>query len=223
MTTILMKQSPLSGHYANYNAQTIEIAGWQIARNFGNEQKEKDSLANASILVDWSHVGKISIRGSDAADRIAELFPQAASLKPLQSFANESVAILCLTDDEYLLLTAPGEQTKIIEKCKNTESNLIDVTGGMGCLVLAGPRRDEVTERSSAMNLRRDRVGAGAVIQTTIHAVHTTLWRTECFDVILVSRDYTEFLFDALLDVGQPVGLLPAGLFALAVPFISGQ
>ena len=223
MTTTLMKQSPLAGCYLNYKAHVVEIAGWQMAENFGNTEKEKTAIVNASVLVDWSCIGKFSIRGHDAADRIAELFPQAKSLEPLHAFSNASVAVLRLTSDEFVLLTDPAQQEAMLEKLQSAASSVVDVSGAMGCLVLAGPRRDEVTERSTAMNLRRDLVGAGSVIQTTIHAVHSTWWRTEFLDIILVSRDYTEFLFEALLDVGQPVGLVPAGLSTLASPFTTGQ
>jgi len=194
-----------------------------MAEHFGNAQKEKTAFENASVLLDLSHIGKISLRGNDATERIAELFPESKGLEPLQAFPSESVAVLRLSADEFILLTPPGRQETILKKFQKTQSALVDVSGAFGCLTLAGPCRDEVIERSSAMNLRRDRIGAGTVIQTTIHAVHTTLWRTKSLDVILVSRDFTEFLFDALLDVGQPIGLTPAGLSTLAGPFTTGQ
>jgi aminomethyltransferase len=219
MTTPLMKQSPLAGCYQDYNAQTVEIAGWQMPENFGSVQKEKSAFENASVVLDFSHIGKISVRGEEAA----ELFPEAKTLESLQVFSNESIAILRLTDDELIILTPSGQQNTVLGKCQGSQSSVIDMSGALGCLTLAGPRRDEVIERSTAMNLCRNRVDAGSVIQTTIHAVPTTLWRTKTLDVILVSRDFTEFLFDALLDVGQSVGLTPAGLATLASPFTTGQ
>ena len=99
------------------------------------------------------------------------------------------------------------------------EASVIDQTGGMGCLILAGPRRDEVMERSSAMDLRRDRVGDFAVIQTTVHVVPVVLYRAPQYDMLLATRDYIEFLFDALMDVGRGVGLRPGGLASLEVDF----
>ena len=36
-------------------------------------------------------------------------------------------------------------------------------------------------------------------------------------EVLLCFRDYAEFLFDALLDVGKGVGLIPVGLKTLTL------
>ncbi len=223
MITTLIKQSPLGGLYPNYSVRTVEVNGWQMAEDFGHAEKEKTALASASALVDWSHIGKVSVRGADAARRVADLYPQAEFIKPLKAFYDDFVAVLRLTSDEFILLTAPAREDNLLEKLQGAESSVVDISGASGCLVLAGPGRDEVMERSSAMNLSRDRMGAGSVVQTTIHTVHTTLWRTETLDIILVGRDYAEFLFDALLDVGRGVGLVPAGLSTLAVSFTTGQ
>ena len=69
--------------------------------------------------------------------------------------------------------------------------------------------RAEVMERSTAMDLR---FGEGTVVQTSVHRVPVILWRTAQADVMVMTRDLTEFLFDALLDVGRAVGLRPGGL-----------
>ena len=92
----------------------------------------------------------------------------------------------------------------------------------MGCLLLAGPRRDEVMERSSAMNLRKDLVGDYSVVETTVHVVPVILYRTPARDLLLATRDYVEFLYDALMDVGRAVGLRPGGLAALPVDLGAG-
>ena len=84
---------------------------------------------------------------------------------------------------------------------------------------MGGPRRDEVLERSTAVDLRRDRIVAGSVIQSSIHTINMTLYRTNNFDIIVHPRNLSESLYDALIDVGIGVGLVPAGIETIPVSF----
>ena len=96
---------------------------------------------------------------------------------------------------------------------------LLDSSGSQGCLVLGGPRRNEVLERSTAVDLRRDRVTPGSVIQSSIHTINMTLYRTKNFEIIIHPRHLSESLYDALMDVGIGVGLVPAGIATVQVSF----
>jgi hypothetical protein len=49
--------------------------------------------------------------------------------------------------------------------------------------------------------------------------VRCTLYRTAGLEILLHSRNLSESLFEALLDVGIGVGLLPAGIEAVPVRF----
>ncbi|GIT06932.1 MAG: hypothetical protein CM1200mP30_05620 [Pseudomonadota bacterium] len=82
------------------------------------------------------------------------------------------------------------------------DNNVTDQSGSNGCLVLGGPRRDEVLERSTAVDLRRDRVVAG--FSDSIIDSHNKYdsYRTKNFDIIVHPRNLTESLYDALMDVG---------------------
>ena len=46
-----------------------------------------------------------------------------------------------------------------------------------------------------------------------------TIYRTEDLDILVHSRTFSESLFDALMDVGIGVGMIPTGLSALPVSF----
>ena len=88
---------------------------------------------------------------------------------------------------------------------------------------MGGPRRDEVLQRSTAVDLRRDKVGAGSVLQSSIHSVSMTLYRTKSFDIILHPRNLSESLYDALMDVGIGIGLVPGGIATVPVSFDEGK
>jgi len=120
-------------------------------------------------------------------------------------------------------LCQSGMETEILGKIDQNITTVIDQTGSQGCLVLGGPRRDEVLQRSTAMDLRRDRVVAGSVIQSSIHTVGMTLYRTKNFDIMVHPRNLSESLYDALMDVGIGVGLVPVGISTVPVSFEEGK
>ena len=219
----MIKTSPLSGIYRNHPVKLTEVSGWEIAKNFGNDERELIHLSQESVLVDWSHIGKISFSGGDAAKAAEQVFSGASEIEPLKSSSNQDMAVLCLTRNDYLILCQSGMETALLEKIDHKITTVINQTGSQGCLVLGGPRRDEVLQRSTAMDLRRDRVVAGSVIQSSIHTVGMTLYRTKNFDIMVHPRNLSESLYDALIDVGIGVGLVPCGISTVPVSFEEGK
>ncbi|MDP6308456.1 MAG: hypothetical protein QGI53_08100 [SAR324 cluster bacterium] len=219
----MIKTSPLSGIYRNHPVKLTEVSGWEIAKNFGNDERELIHLSQESVLVDWSHIGKISFSGGDAAKAAEQVFSGASEIEPLKSSSNQDMAVLCLTRNDYLILCQSGMETALLGKIDHKITTVTNQTGSQGCLVLGGPRRDEVLQRSTAMDLRRDRVVAGSVIQSSIHTVGMTLYRTKNFDIMVHPRNLSESLYDALIDVGIGVGLVPCGISTVPVSFEEGK
>ncbi len=215
----MIKTSPLSGIYRNHPVNIIEVSGWHIAGNFGDIEREQDNLKKGAVIVDWSHIGKISLSQGNASAAAEKVLKGSSKIEPLNSMADSKIAVLRLTINDYLILCQPGMGKNVLEKIDPGLTTVTDQSGSNGCLVLGGPRRDEVLERSTAVDLRRDRVVAGSVIQSSIHTINMTLYRTNNFDIIVHPRNLSESLYDALIDVGIGVGLVPAGIETIPVSF----
>ena len=215
----MIKTSPLSGIYRNHPVNIIEVSGWHIAGNFGDIEREQDNLKKGAVLVDWSHIGKISLSLGNASAATEKVLKGSSKIEPLNSMADSKMAVLRLTINDYLILCQPNMEKNVLEKIDPKVTTVTDQSGSNGCLVLGGPRRDEVLERSTAVDLRRDRVVAGSVIQSSIHTINMTLYRTNNFDIIVHPRNLSESLYDALIDVGIGVGLVPAGIETITVSF----
>ena len=215
----MIKTSPLSGIYRNHPVNIIEVSGWHIAGNFGDIEREQDNLKKGAVLVDWSHIGKISLSLVNASAAAEKVLKGSSKIEPLNSMADSKMAVLRLTKNDYLILCQPDMEKNVLEKIDPELTTVTDQSGSNGCLVLGGPRRDEVLERSTAVDLRRDRVVAGSVIQSSIHTINMTLYRTNNFDIIVHPRNLSESLYDALIDVGIGVGLVPAGIETIPVSF----
>ena len=215
----MIKTSPLSGIYRNHPVNIIEVSGWHIAGNFGDTEREQDNLKKGAVIVDWSHIGKISLSRGNASAASEKVLKGSSKIEPLNSMADSKMAVLRLTINDYLILCQPNMEKNVLEKIDSKVTTVTDQSGSNGCLVLGGPRRDEVLERSTAVDLRRDRVVAGSVIQSSVHTINMTLYRTNNFDIIVHPRNLSESLYDALIDVGIGVGLVPAGIETIPVSF----
>ncbi len=215
----MIKTSPLSGIYRNHPVNMIEVSGWHIAGNFGDTERELENLKKGAVLVDWSHIGKISLSRGNASAAAEKALKGSSKIEPLNSIADSEIAVLRLTNNDYLILCNPGMEKNVLENIDSKVTTVTNQSGANGCLVLGGPRRDEVLERSTAVDLRRDRVVAGSVIQSSIHTINMTLYRTNNLDIIVHPRNLTESLYDALMDVGIGVGLVPAGIETIPVSF----
>ena len=215
----MIKTSPLSGIYRNHPVNMIEVSGWHIAGNFGDTARAQESLKKGAVLVDWSHIGKISLSRGNASAAAEKALKGSSKIEPLNSITDSEIAVLRLTNNDYLILCNPGMEKNVLEKIDSKVTTVTNQSGANGCLVLGGPRRDEVLERSTAVDLRRDRVVAGSVIQSSIHTINMTLYRTNNLVIIVHPRNLTESLYDALMDVGIGVGLVPAGIETIPVSF----
>ena len=215
----MIKTSPLSGIYRNHPVNMIEVSGWHIAGNFGDTERELENLKKGAVLVDWSHIGKISLSRGNASAAAEKALKGSSKIEPLNSIADSEIAVLRLTNNDYLILCNPGMEKNVLENIDSKVTTVTNQSGSNGCLVLGGTRRDEVLERSTAVDLRRDRVVAGSVIQSSIHTINMTLYRTNNLDIIVHPRNLTESLYDALMDVGIGVGLVPAGIETIPVSF----
>ncbi|MGB3495895.1 MAG: hypothetical protein WBA57_24410 [Elainellaceae cyanobacterium] len=218
---LLLKHSPLSDIYRHFPVQFVEVEGWQMAAHFGLLERERQQLDTGAVLADWSHISKVAFSGRAIANGIEGLISadELGAIAPLSSRA-EAAHVLCrLTPNDLLLLCQPGQEAGWLDSAIQSPVSVINQTGAMGCFALAGPRRDEVLERSTALDLRRDRVGIGAVVQTTVHTIRCTLYRTKTLDILVHPRSLSESLFTALIDVGISAGLMPTGLEVLPVRF----
>ncbi len=213
----LAKKSPLAPVFRAANARMHRVAGWEVALSLGEAEGERAALKEHSVLVDWSHIGKISVRGAGAVFQVSRIEGAASSVPPLASVVYDGGVILRLTADEYLVLSEPGRAPEWIAKMGEQNTATIDLSGGLGALFLGGARRDEVMERSSAMNLQAAVLPPGGVVQTTVHLIPCTVFRLTDGYLFLQGRDYTQSLFDALMDVGKGVGLVAAGLDCVPV------
>jgi heterotetrameric sarcosine oxidase gamma subunit len=215
----MVKRTPLSTGNRSANARLVETAGWEVAEHFSDPEGERRGLESECVLVDWSHVGKISLRGPAAESLVAGLASPIPIPAPLRASIRGGLALLRLADDEFLILCPPGQEERLLSRLDESRAAVLVQTGGYGALLLAGPRRGEVLERSTAMRMSAEVEDSNTVVQTSVHFVPCTVLHTATWDLLIQQREYTESLHHALLDVGRVAGLARAGVGCMPVAF----
>jgi aminomethyltransferase len=62
-----LKPSPLAHYHADYNAQMVEYAGWEMPIKYDTSIKdEHEQTRNSGGIFDVSHMGRLSFKGKDA-------------------------------------------------------------------------------------------------------------------------------------------------------------
>ena len=216
-----IRRSPLESVHAALGARWIdETARWPAS--YGDAEAERRSRwPRTAGLADIGPVDKVMVRGAkaDTALRAARITPIAGSV----TAGVAGVQAWRLGEDEVLLLapasTGPDKAAGMSELAGRLRAGgaaVTDLGSGLSVLRLIGPavgrgswsvpapwtsrREPSPTDASS----RRPSPVCGSIVARQDHpdALGYTL---------LVPRDLAEYLWDALLELGSDLGLVPVG------------
>ncbi|WP_207460719.1 sarcosine oxidase subunit gamma family protein [Azospirillum sp. SYSU D00513] len=174
------------------------------------------------VLAEMVPPGQVNLRGNPSDPRFLRaagsvlncLLPVGANT--VQS--TDDITVLWLGPDEWLILTAPGGETELIERLRaalgDVHAAVTDVSGNRARLRLSGPEARMVLAKGCGLDLHPQRFKAGQCAQTTMARVGIILHQLDdrpTYD-ILVRRSFAEYtwmwLKDAMAEYG---GTIAAG------------
>ena len=214
----VIRQTPLYHAHARAGASLTEHHGWQTPAHFIGAQKEAEQLAKNAGLADVSWMTKLDLKGY--------------GLKTAPA-ASEARA-WCLGPQHYLITCDPAVNESVLATLRSLSQApaglalpppvyITDVTSVYAQFLLAGPRSREILRKLTSLN-----VSALANLkcgQAGLAHVHGTVLRDDLRDLpafhILVSREYGESVWEAILHAGHEFHLAPFGLKALE--FLGGR
>jgi aminomethyltransferase len=127
-----------------------------------------------------------------------------------------------LGDDEVLLLapasTRPDKAAgmgQLAGRLRAGGAAVTDLGSGLGVLRLIGPATPRGLERACPVDLSTRAVPDRRIVQAPVAGVRVILARQDHPDALgytlLAPRDLVEYLWDALLELGSDIGLVPVG------------
>ena len=212
-----IRQTPLFHKHEQSGASHVDHHGWRVPSYFTFAQKEAECLTNTVALSDMSWMMKLDLKGYGL-----KAPPRLKNAREW-NLGQEHYLVTCLPDMEQNVLAQvrafPAPQDLLLPP----PVYATDVTSVYAQFLLAGPQSRNVLRKLTSLNaaaLANLACGQGSVAH-----VPGMILRDDIADIpafhLLVSREYGESLWDAILHAGHEFHIAPCGLKALE--FLGGR
>jgi len=208
-----IRQSPLFHRHEQAGASLIDHHGWRVPAYFTFAQQEAEQLAKRVSVSDVSCMVKLDLKGFGL------------KTPPL---INDS-RLWCLGPEHYLATCDPAAQEAVMRQLSALPSPadlllpppiyVTDVTSVYAQFLLAGPNSRDVLRKLTSLNvsaLANQTCGQAGLAHVSGKILRDDLGDIPAFH-ILVSREYGESVWDAILHAGHEFHVAPAGFKALGL------
>lgn len=233
-----MKNTPLTEKHIALGAKMAEFAGYNMPISYSGIKEEHDAVRNHAGIFDVSHMGEFIIRGKQALDLVQKVTSNDVSkLKIGQAqyscMPNNDGGIV----DDLLVYRLPedmaqaGEQSYLlvvnasniqkdwdwIASHNSFDTRMINISEETGLIAVQGPKAIDILQKLTTVDL------------APIEYYHFTKGRLADVDNVIISatgytgsggfelyvdNKHINHLWDEIIRVGAPLGLLPTGLGA---------
>jgi folate-binding protein YgfZ len=214
--------------HAIYIKSGATLAGDGIPLHFGDLNAEYHAALNAATLLDRSHEGRITLTGEDRFDLLQRIstndvlnMKQGEGRPTIFLNANarilDRVVVFNQSETTLLLLTEPGRGGAVASFLQrniffNDKVTLDDITSQTQMFALHGPIADKIVESlvPKVANLRELYGQSANIADASIYIGRLKPLVSERWFVIC-QKDTAPDVWRALVEKGEPFGLLPAG------------
>ena len=225
-----LKQTPLNTAHRALGAKMVPFGGWDMPVQYRGILEEHRAVRSAAGLFDVSHMGEVEFRGAGAlaalqrltsndAARLQKGQVQYSALTTEAGTFVDDLTVYRLSDDHYMVtLNASNIQKDVdwIRVHSGGKAEIHDVSDETALISVQGPRAVEILQRLTSVDLPAVPYywfTTGQVVGQRAMLSRTGYTGEDGFEVY-VSPQHARALWEALLEEGIPLGLLPCGLGA---------
>ena len=225
----MTKQTFLHDKHVALGARMVDFAGWDMPVHYSSIIEEHRTVREAVGLFDVSHMGEVIVYGEDALPYLNKLVPQdltkLVDLKAVycqltnkQGGIIDDLIIYKLEDKKYLIIANASRIDEdlnwmVRNKC-GFDVSIVNESHNYSLLAVQGPKACElikklgVNELPSFFSIKR-----GELFNINLW-ISRTGYTGEDGVEIMVRNEFSEYLWDKLLDAGKEFGIKPIGLGA---------
>ncbi len=225
-----LRRTPLHAVHRRLGARLVPFAGWEMPVQYSGVIEEHRAVRERAGLFDVSHMGQVHLSGPRAIEATEALVTCAVASLDIDRaryglMLNETggcvddVMVTRLADDEVFLCVNASNRDKDVAWIRahaGPDVEVDDRSDETGLIALQGPASADLLKRlvddGSALP-RRFRVARLRVAGLAVLVSATGYTGGPGFELYVAAAE-AEALFEALLEAGEPDGLLPAGLGA---------
>ncbi len=223
------KRTPLYETHRALGARIVPFAGFDMPVQYTSILEEHAAVRNAAGLFDVSHMGEIHLSGPGAVASVERLVTcPVATLQPGRVryglLCNEEggvvddVTVYRLADDALFLCVNASNIEKdyrwIVQHAQ-ADARIEDRSDRLGLLALQGPASTAILSRIATLPpaMKRFRFVENEVAGASALISHTGYTGSDGYELYVAASDTVQ-VWNALLDAGKGLGLLPCGLGA---------
>src|SRR5512139_592580 len=224
-----LKQTPLNAAHRALGAKMVPFGGWDMPVQYRGILEEHRAVRSRAGLFDVCHMGEVEFRGGGALAALQRLTSndvsrlqigqiQYSALTTEAGTFVDDLTVYRLADDRYLTTLNASNIEKDVRWMREHSSGveIADLSEETGLVAIQGPRALEILQTLTPVNLAAIRYYWCA--QGTVAGEEALLSRTgytgeDGFEIYLPLPRVVG-LWNALLEAGAPVGLIPCGLGA---------
>ena len=211
-----------------HKGRMVDFAGWEMPVQYSTINEEHHAVRRDAGLFDIAHMGRLQFSGPDACRFLDQLVTNDITKLEVGQIryalvTNKQGGILddvlvYRFESYYLLVVNASNRLKILRRIEESHGSFDvqyhDWTFEKFMLALQGPNAIDILNPLVDAELSQIKYYGG--IETTVLGKPAIVTRTgytgeDGFEVI-VSSDYALKLWETLIDSGESLGLLPAGL-----------
>jgi aminomethyltransferase len=225
-----VRKTPLNAVHRELGARMVPFGGWDMPVEYSGLIAEHMAVRQAAGLFDVSHMGEFEIGGpgalaflqrttSNDVARLADGQGQYTALPMDNGAAVDDAIVYRFSPERFLMVVNAGNIAKDFEWLRARKPERCDLrnrSDEFALLALQGPRAQEILGQLTALDLpsvKSYHFAEGAVAGTTAIVARTGYTGEDGFEVF-VAPDAAVPVWRALLEKGNPAGLVPAGLGA---------
>jgi heterotetrameric sarcosine oxidase gamma subunit len=223
------KLTPTHAWHAQNGAQTSVVDGWVRVLGYGDQKGEIQATNSDVGICDVSPLSKIDIQGKRSGALIEDLagipLPDiGGSASLMLRGCSKPAYVARLQSEKYLVLTVAGLREQLYsclvnEARENDCVHPTDVTSAYAALQLAGPKAAPLLKKLVSAPV--DQIRTGHCVQTSTARVWSLVIHHESRQgsswLVLVSRDFGEYVWETILESGQEFGIRPFGMSAAQI------
>lgn len=233
-----LKTTALTEKHIKLGARMAEFAGYNMPISYSGIKEEHAAVRNAIGVFDVSHMGEFVIRGKEALDLIQQVTSNDASkleigdaqyscLPNLNGGIVDDLLVYRLAEDQctegeraYMLVVNASNIQKDwdwITKFNTYDAKMINISDQTALLAVQGPKATEALQALTEVNLAEMKYytfskGTMAGIDNVL--ISATGYTGSGGFELYVRNDEAPALWDAVMQSGQSLGIMPVGLGA---------
>lgn len=225
----MTKQTFLHEKHIQLGAKMVDFAGWHMPVQYSSIIEEHKTVRENVGLFDVSHMGELIVYGEDALPYLNKLVPQEVTklvdkkavycqLTNKQGGIIDDLIIYKLEDKKYLIIVNASRLDEdlnwMVRNKLGFNVEIINESHNYSLLAIQGPKAVELVQKMGIEELPPFfSIKRGELFNINLW-VSRTGYTGEDGVEIMVRNEFSEILWDKILEFGKEFGIKPIGLGA---------